>query len=145
MEKSWKEWMGERCTPEELIQFEEELEREFVPKAKLEQVMEKLEREKEKVRKAQAELEQVKFEAVAERLILQAGGRNVTAIKALLNLEELRQGGEEAVRRKLEEIKEQEGYLFVGLTAPVFYATGTGVGCASHQEDVLRNAFGLGR
>lgn len=75
----------------------------------------------------QKELESVRFHHHLEAAIRTAGGRNPKAITALLELDAL-QGSEnpqEAIAAALEQLKQQESYLFTQQTPPP-YAWGTG-------------------
>lgn len=105
---------------------------------------------KQKARQAEkdaaSQVAAIRFEARLEAAIAKAGGRNATAIKALLDLEGLQASDqpEQAVERALEQLCQEQGYLFEG-AKPLPYAAGTGVGSLPSSDTVLRSAFGLAR
>lgn len=69
----------------------------------------------------------ITFQNTLEQAIYRAGGRNVRAITALLDADALRQceDTQAALSDALENLKQQEGYLFAEPTPPP-YARGTG-------------------
>lgn len=75
----------------------------------------------------QQELDSLHFQTELEAAIRTAGGRNPKAITALLELNTLRgsENRQGAITAALEELKQQEGYLFTQQTPPP-YAWGTG-------------------
>lgn len=92
---------------------------------------------------------QVRAEGLLEAAIVQARGRNMRAITALLDLESL-QGAEDpraAAEQAVAELKKECGYLFEQAQTPPPYAAGTG---GQSQEpagpvtlaDALRERFG---
>ena len=95
---------------------------------------------------AASQVAAIRFDARLEAAIAKAGGRNATAIKALLDLEGLQASDqpEQAVERALEQLCQEQAYLFEG-AKPLPYAPGTGVGSLPSSDTVLRSAFGLAR
>lgn len=93
------------------------------------------------------ELEESRKTAAVERAILEAGGRNVKAILALIDMEEVAFDGKKGLSGlDLEEVKAEAPYLFHEKTEK---KKGTGVAKSSRKkkEDEIRDAFrkGLGR
>lgn len=63
--------------------------------------------------KAMSELENVKKQAAVERAILEAGGKHVKAILALINMEDVTYDEKKGLKGlDLEEIREEAPYLF---------------------------------
>ena len=84
----------------------------------------------DKFEQAEAEhamqLQQIRFEHLLETAIRAAKGRNVKAIRALLDVEQLRQAEDPgAVEAAVSQLKLENGYLFEQAGAPP-YAPGTG-------------------
>ena len=73
-------------------------------------------------------LAKARFDALLEKQILLAKGRNARAITALLDTQALKQSQDpaEAVAKALEELKNENGYLFYQTQTPPPYAAGTG-------------------
>ena len=91
--------------------------------------------------KAVEELEAVKKQAAVEKAILEMGGRNVKAILALVDMDEVTFDGKKGLQgMKLEEIKEDAPYLFHEREER---KKGTGVTKSSmkKKEDDIRAAF----
>ena len=89
----------------------------------------------------------VRFDAALNTAIGKAGGRSEKAIRALLDLDGLRASSdrETAIAAALEQLEQENGYLF-GVPTPPPYAAGTGAAVQSGEPDeALRRAFGLGR
>ena len=96
---------------------------------------------------AEEQVAAARFDAALDTAIGRAGGRSEKAIRALLDLEGLRTSAdpEGAIAAALEQLEQENGYLFGGITPPP-YAAGTGAGAPGGEPDeVLRRAFGLGR
>lgn len=91
---------------------------------------------------AMAELEAVKKQAAVEKAILEAGGRNVKAILALLELEDMTYDEKKGLNGlDLEAIKEEVPYLFYEKEEK---KTGTGTrknNRTKKKEDDIRAAF----
>lgn len=91
------------------------------------------------------ELKDMQFEHRLEREIGKAKGRSNKAIRAMLDLDMLRESDqqENAICAALEQLKQENSYLFEAeITMPI-YASGTGTGTLPRQDAVLRAAFGL--
>jgi len=88
------------------------------------------------------ELEDVRFEAALHRAVHSHGGRNLKAIRALLDEEQLRTGSDDAVMDAVASLKHQCGYLFDEPTPPP-YAGGTGTqkGIADTAPTTLAGAL----
>ena len=86
-----------------------------------------LEAHAQEVSAHQQELEQVRFDASLQQAVARAGGRNLTAIRALLDEAALlaAQDREKAIGNALKDLKKTCGYLFDS-PAPPAYAVGTG-------------------
>lgn len=92
---------------------------------------------------------QIRMQGMLELAIAQAGGRNLKAITALLDLEGLQEAEDPriAAEQAVAELKKECGYLFEQAQTPPPYAAGTGV---QSQEpagpvtlaDALRERFG---
>lgn len=96
---------------------------------------------------AEEQVAAARFDAALNTAIGRAGGRSEKAIRALLDLDSLRTSAdpEGAIAAALEQLEQENGYLFGGITPPP-YAAGTGAGAPGGEPDeVLRRAFGLGR
>lgn len=96
---------------------------------------------------AEEQVAAARFDAALNTAIGKAGGRSEKAIRALLDLDSLRTSAdpEGAIAAALEQLEQENGYLFGGATPPP-YAAGTGAGAPGGEPDeVLRRAFGLGR
>ncbi len=101
----------------------------------------------EKYNRAQSEheaaLKGAALETRVDRAILAAKGRNLKAIRALLDMEALGQGDDKALQEALEAVKQQCDYLFEQPQTPPPYAGGTGVqsGAASAAPVTLAGAL----
>lgn len=96
---------------------------------------------------AEEQVATARFDAALNTAIGKAGGRSEKAIRALLDLDSLRTSAdpEGAIAAALEQLEQENGYLFGGITPPP-YAAGTGASAPGGEPDeVLRRAFGLGR
>ena len=162
MQEWLKELLGEAYTPQLEESLTAALAQRFVNKEELDTRQARWKTELETARaqaadwKQQAEQarksaeEQVaaaRFDAALDTAIGRAGGRSEKAIRALLDLEGLRTSAdpEGAIAAALEQLEQENGYLFGGITPPT-YAAGTGAGAPGGEPDeVLRRAFGLGR
>lgn len=162
MQEWLKELLGEAYTPQLEESLTAALAQRFVNREELDARQAKWKTELETARaqaadwKQQAEQarksaeEQVaaaRFDAALNTAIGRAGGRSEKAIRALLDLEGLRTSAdpEGAIAAALEQLEQENGYLFGGITPPP-YAVGTGAGAPGGEPDeVLRRAFGLGR
>lgn len=162
MQEWLKELLGEAYTPQLEESLTAALAQRFVNREELDTRQAKWKTELETARaqaadwKQQAEQarksaeEQVaaaRFDAALNTAIGRAGGRSEKAIRALLDLKGLRTSAdpEGAIAAALEQLEQENGYLFGGITPPP-YAAGTGAGAPGGEPDeVLRRAFGLGR
>lgn len=162
MQEWLKELLGEAYTPQLEESLTAALAQRFVNREELDTRQARWKTELETARaqaadwKQQAEQarksaeEQVaaaRFDAALNTAIGRAGGRSEKAIRALLDLDSLRTSAdsEGAIAAALEQLEQENGYLFGGITPPP-YAAGTGAGAPGGEPDeVLRRAFGLGR
>ena len=90
---------------------------------------------------AMAELEKVKKQAAVERAILEAGGKHVKAILALIDMEKVAYDEKKGLQGlDLEAVKEEVPYLF---QEKEMKRTGTGItkGSKQKKEDEIRAAF----
>ena len=87
-----------------------------------------LERHGQVVKTHQEDMARLRFDTRVEKAVTAAGGRNLTAIRALLNEQELQEAedAEAAIAQAVKDIKKQCAYLFENATPPA-YAVGTGV------------------
>ena len=91
--------------------------------------------------KAMSELENVKKQAAVERAILEAGGKHVKAILALIDMDDVTYDEKRGLKGlDMEEIREEAPYLFHEKEAQ---KKGTGVTKSSlkKKEDDIRAAF----
>ncbi|WP_270913975.1 phage scaffolding protein [Allofournierella sp. CML151] len=162
MQEWLKELLGEAYTPQLEESLTAALAQRFVNREELDTRQARWKTELETARaqaadwKQQAEQarksaeEQVaaaRFDAALNTAIGRAGGRSEKAIRALLDLDSLRTSAdpEGAIAAALEQLEQENGYLFGGITPPP-YAAGTGAGAPGGEPDeLLRRAFGLGR
>lgn len=162
MQEWLKELLGEAYTPQLEESLTAALAQRFVNREELDARQAKWKTELETARaqaadwKQQAEQarksaeEQVaaaRFDAALNTAIGRAGGRSEKAIRALLDLDSLRTSAdpEGAIAAALEQLEQENSYLFGGITPPP-YAAGTGASAPGGEPDeVLRRAFGLGR
>ena len=91
----------------------------------------------------QKEMADIAFGHTLEAAITGAKGRNVKAIKALLDLDALKgsKNQEEDIKAALEGLKKESGYLFEAEGTPPPYAAGTGTGGAGGGMDGVTAAF----
>ncbi len=90
---------------------------------------------------AVAELEAVKKQAAVEKAILEAGGKNVKAILALIDMEEVTFDEKKGLKGlDMEAVKEEAPYLFHEREEK---KKGTGItkGSQMKKEEDIRNAF----
>lgn len=151
MQEWLKELLGEAYTPQLEEALAAELARRFVNREELDAARTQAADWKKKAEQAQKTAEEqvaaVRFDAQLNAAIGKAGGRSEKAIRALLDLDGLRASGdrETAIAAALEQLEQENGYLFGGVTPPP-YAAGTGAAVQSGEPDeALRRAFGLGR
>lgn len=73
-------------------------------------------------------LSDVEFDAALKQAVAAVGGRNLTAISSLLDVDALKKGEnrQNAIEDALAALKEEHGYLFESPAAPPPYAKGTG-------------------
>ena len=100
----------------------------------------------EQLAQQEQKLAKITFDARLREQILSAGGRNIKAITALLDTEELLSAPEDALQQAVEQVKQDCGYLFHAPQVP-FYAAGTGTAAAeapktANLADALREKFG---
>ncbi len=94
----------------------------------------------------QKQLDGMAFQSVLDGAIAASGGRNAKAISALLDLDALRnsENRQEAVKKALQALRTEEGYLF-GAQTPPPYARGTGTSIKENTPTdlagVLREKF----
>lgn len=76
----------------------------------------------------QKELADMSFSSALEQAILRAKGRNAKAIAALLDVDALRNSENQpsAIEQALENLKQENSYLFETAQTPPLYARGTG-------------------
>ena len=111
-------------------------------------IMNALEKEKandgglqEELEKALEELETVKKQAAAERAILEAGGKHVKAILALIDMDKVSYDEKKGLMGlDLEEIKKEAPYLFHEKEEKM-KGTGVARGRQKKKEDEIRAAF----
>ena len=95
-----------------------------------------------------AQLADLAFDGVLKDAITAARGRNDKAIRALLDVEALKASKDQTadIKKALDKLKEDSGYLFESEETPPPYAPGTGTNGAGGNltsGDALRAAFGL--
>ena len=75
-----------------------------------------------------AQMEKLQFDGYIQSAVTALGGRNLKAIAALLDLEQLQksQDPKAAVQEAVAKVKEENDYLFAGTVLPAPYAPGTG-------------------
>ena len=84
----------------------------------------------------------LRMEHAVQQAVKDAGGRNVKAITALLDLDAIKESDDlsAALRTAVESLKEQEGYLFAAPGAPMF-AAGTGTSAPHAHPATLAGAL----
>ena len=89
-----------------------------------------------------ARVAQVQFEASLTEAIRLAGGRNVKAVQALLDVDTLRGSDDpKAVQKAVDQLKKENGWLFADAAVPP-YAVGTGaVQVAAQEPQTLAGAL----
>lgn len=91
--------------------------------------------------KAMSELENVKKQAAVERAILEAGGKHVKAILALIDMEQVSYDEKKGLKGlDLEEIREEAPYLFHEKEEKK-KGTGMTKGSKQKREEEIRAAF----
>ena len=91
--------------------------------------------------KAMSELENVKKQAAVERAILEAGGKHVKAILALIDMEDVTYDEKKGLKGlDLDEIREEAPYLFHEKEEKK-KGTGMTKGSQKKREDEIRAAF----
>lgn len=96
----------------------------------------------------QAQLADMAFDQILDGAITTAKGRNAKAIKALLDVDTLKnsKNQEADIKAALEGLQKDSGYLFGSDEVPPRYAAGTGTGAYQGQyssDATLRAAMGL--
>ena len=93
------------------------------------------------------QLADLAFDGTLKDAITAAKGRNDKAIRALLDVEALKASKDQTadIKKALEKLKEDSGYLFESEETPPPYAAGTGTGGGSPATglDAIRAAAGL--
>lgn len=114
------------------------MEREFLQQLGLEDaaIDAVLEEHGKAVQALDEKLQQVRFDAMLQSAVQRSGGRNVKAIGALLDLEQLRTSDapEQALEAALKQLKKENEYLFES-PQPPRYAPGTGTRQVSAQQE----------
>ena len=95
-----------------------------------------------------AKLADMEFDGVLKDAIQSAKGRNATAIRALLKVDDLKASKNQAddIKAALEALKKDSGYLFEEEGTPPPYAAGTGTGASGGTATgmaAIRAAAGL--
>lgn len=95
-----------------------------------------------------AKLADMEFDGVLKDAIQSAKGRNATAIRALLKVDDLKASKNQAddIKTALEALKKDSGYLFEEEGTPPPYAAGTGTGASGGTATgmaAIRAAAGL--
>ena len=97
---------------------------------------------------AQAKVEAIRFDATLEAAITKVGGRNAKAVRAVLDMDALRQSkdAERDIASALDACAKEHEYLFRAANPPV-YAAGTGSTPPARDDGnmALRAAFGLSK
>ena len=97
---------------------------------------------------AQAKVEAIRFDATLDAAITKAGGRNAKAVRAVLDMDALRQSkdAEGDIASALDACAKEHEYLFRAANPPV-YAAGTGSTPPARDDGnmALRAAFGLSK
>ncbi len=94
------------------------------------------EKYKEAEKNYAAEMDKLKFSHLLEAAVNKAGGRNLRAIGALLDLDVLQksENREQEVAQAVENLKEESPYLFFS-SLPPLYARGTGAALGSRETE----------
>ena len=90
------------------------------------------------------EMDTLQFQSALENAVREAGGRNVKAVAALLDLEQIRdqQDLPGALKTALEQVKKEHDYLFAAQTPPLYATrTGTQAGEPYTQSTTLAGAL----
>ena len=90
------------------------------------------------------ELDSLRFQTALEDAVRASGGRNVKAVAALLDLEDIRAQEDlpGALKAALEQVKKEHDYLFAAQTPPLYArATGTQTGETHTQSTTLAGAL----
>lgn len=152
MQEWLKEILGGAYTPELGEALARALTERFVNREELDAALTQSADWKKKAQDAEknaaVQIADMQFDARLNAAIAKAGGRSEKAIRALLDLDALRrsQNPEQDIAAALEQLKQENGYLFEDGVTPPRYAAGTGAGAPGGEPDAaLRRAFGLGR
>ena len=94
------------------------------------------------VQEHQAQMQRVEFDGMLKETVVAAKGRNLKAITALLDLDNLRQSQDikSAMTAAVAQLKQENAYLFDAST-PTPYAVGTGMQ-SSQQESAPQTLAG---
>ena len=100
----------------------------------------------EQAARQEQKLAEANFDAQLRQQILSAGGRNIKAITALLDTQQLMGQPEEVLLEALAQVKKDCGYLFYAPQVPA-YAAGTGAAATDEPKsaslaEALRERFG---
>lgn len=90
------------------------------------------------------ELDALRFQSALEAAVRETGGRNVKAVAALMDLEEIKnqQDLPGALKAALEQVKKEHDYLFAAQTPPLYArGTGTQMGETHTQSTTLAGAL----
>ena len=130
--------VGDQPLPKEVIDAIMEEHGKSVEKGKLWQ-----EKYEQAAAQHQAQLQQVRFEHLLETAVMEAGGRNLRAVSALLDLPALQQAEDpEALTKALTQLKAEHGYLFQdAATTPPPYARNTGAQVQTAAPATLAGAM----
>ena len=87
-------------------------------------------------------MDNLRMEHALEQAVKAAGGRNVKAITALMDMEAIKESDDlsAALEAAVEALKEQEGYLFAPAAIPA-YSPGTGTGTPHANPATLAGAL----
>lgn len=80
-------------------------------------------------------MRQLRFSHRLETTIRAANGRNEKAICALLDMEALQNGDENALTQAVEKLREEAPYLFESKELPPLFARGTGAASPLREEE----------
>lgn len=100
-------------------------------------------------REAAEKIEAIQFDGLIDSAITKAKGKNTRAIRALLDVDALKQSKnrEADINAALDAVKKENGYLFGTTETPPPYAAGTGTtptsGKYSPETNAIRAAAGL--
>lgn len=115
----------------------------------IESVKKSAEEYKAKFEQAEADatkkLSELQFNHALEAALSGAKSKNTKAVRALLDMDGLKQNGDDIVglKEQLEKIKTENSYLFEDDTPAPTFAKSTGGGAPVGEPDTLRKAMGL--